>query len=143
MSGSRVSAALRRMVRERAGGCCEYCQTPEDFALVPHQIDHIISEKHGGQTVAANLALSCTLCNQHKGSDVAAIDPATGEPVALYHPRCDSWSDHFRPQTASIVALTPQGRATVRLLQLNRPERLAERALLITTGRFPPEVGAR
>ena len=138
MSGRRVSAALRRLVHQRAGGCCEYCRMPEDFALVSHQIDHVISEKHGGRTDAANLALSCTLCNRYKGSDVAAIDPVGGGPVALFHPRNDSWFDHFHLQAGSLVALTPQGRATVRLLQLNRPERLAERGLLMAAGRYPP-----
>lgn len=68
---------------------------------------------------------------------MAAIDPDTGQPVALYHPRHNSWHDHFRLENAKIVPSTPQGRATVRLLQLNRAERLAERALLISAGRFP------
>ncbi len=68
MSRGHVDAALRQAVYARAGGCCEYCLVPEDFALVPHQIDHIVAQKHGGQTVAANLALCCTLCNQHKGN---------------------------------------------------------------------------
>lgn len=138
MSRGRVTAALRRAVHDRAGGCCEYCLVPEDFALVPHQIDHIVAQKHGGQTVAANLALCCTLCNQHKGSDVAALDPNTGEPVALYHPRRDSWSHNFRLEAAQIAPKTAQARATVRLLQLNKTERIAERALMIAVGRFAP-----
>lgn len=138
MSRGRVAAALRQAVHDRADGRCEYCLVPGDFALVPHQIDHIVAQKHGGQTDAANLALCCTLCNQHKGSDVAALDPDTGLPVALYHPRRDFWSDNFRLEAAQIVPKTPQARATVRLLQLNKAERLAERRLMIEACRFTP-----
>jgi hypothetical protein len=50
---------------------------PEKLSLASHQVDHIIAEKHGGQTLAENLALSCSLCNQAKGSDIASIDPDT------------------------------------------------------------------
>ena len=64
-------------------------------ALASHQVDHVISEKHGGETVSENLALSCSFCNQAKGSDEGSIDGETGEYVGLYHPRRDRWVDHF------------------------------------------------
>jgi 5-methylcytosine-specific restriction endonuclease McrA len=89
MSDTHTPAALRRLVYERAGGHCEYCLIPDTLVLVAHQIDHIIAEKHGGLTEADNLALACVLCNKHKGSDLASIDPQTGEIVPLYHPRRD------------------------------------------------------
>jgi hypothetical protein len=60
---------------------------PEIVALLWHEIDHIVALKHGRQTTAENLALSCTLCNKHKGSDIAAIDSDTGEMQPLFHPR--------------------------------------------------------
>ena len=97
-------------------------------------MDHIIAQKHSGATEADNLALSCTLCNKHKGTDLASIDPDTGDIVRLYHPRRDRWADHFQLSGAQFVPLTPSGRATVRLLQLNRAERLAERELLLAAG---------
>ena len=53
MSRTHVPAELRRWVRERAHGCCEYCLTPESAAFAAHEVDHIIDEKHGGQTDAA------------------------------------------------------------------------------------------
>lgn len=96
MSISYIPAELRRLVYERARGCCEYCLIPDTFVLITHQIDHIISEKHGGLTAANNLALSCAICNKHKGSDLASIDPDRGDIVPLYHPRRDKWSDHFQ-----------------------------------------------
>lgn len=68
---------------------------PEIATLATHEIDHIIAEKHGGCTEAENLALSCTLCNKHKGSDIASVDPETGEIVPLYNPRQKKWNEHL------------------------------------------------
>jgi 5-methylcytosine-specific restriction endonuclease McrA len=55
--GSDFSEPLRRLVAERAGYRCEYCLLHEDNSYSPHQIDHIISLKHGGRSDADNLAL--------------------------------------------------------------------------------------
>jgi 5-methylcytosine-specific restriction endonuclease McrA len=63
MSKTYVSAALRRLVYDRAKGACEYCWMPEIAVLVSHEVDHVIAEKHGGSTDKDNLALSCTVCN--------------------------------------------------------------------------------
>jgi hypothetical protein len=48
MSEPHVSAALRRLVRERAGERCEYCLIPEAMTWALLTIDHITAEKHGG-----------------------------------------------------------------------------------------------
>jgi 5-methylcytosine-specific restriction endonuclease McrA len=45
-----VDEFSRRFVIERAGRRCEYCLVHEDSAGFPHQIDHIISRKHGGSS---------------------------------------------------------------------------------------------
>ncbi|HIK17639.1 MAG TPA: HNH endonuclease [Leptolyngbyaceae cyanobacterium M33_DOE_097] len=137
---SYIPAALRRSVYDRANGCCEYCFTPELAAFASYEVDHIIAEKHGGLTQEDNLALSCSLCNKHKGSDLASIDPQTGEIVRLYHPRRDCWVDHFCLTGAKFTPLSPVGRVTVRLLQLNRDDRVEERRLLIEADilRLPP-----
>ena len=136
MSKTYVTAELRRLVVDRAQGSCEYCLIPESLTLASHQVDHVIAEKHGGETTAANLALSCSLCNLAKGSDITSIDPTTSEIVRLYHPRQDSWHDHFQLEadTGMIQPLSAIARVTVRLLQLNRAERLSERKLLIRAG---------
>jgi hypothetical protein len=136
MSSTYIPSALRRLVCDRAKGCCEYCLISEATAFAPHEIDHVIAEKHGGLTEAENLALSCTLCNKHKGSDIASIDPETGEVVPLYNPRRDKWHEHFQLSGAEFMPLTPKGRVTVRLLQLNRPDRVEERKLLIEARMF-------
>ncbi|MCB9079580.1 MAG: HNH endonuclease [Anaerolineaceae bacterium] len=131
MSKTHISTSLRQQVYDRAKGCCEYCLIPEIAVLVPHQIDHVIAEKHGGTTDLENLALSCTLCNKYKGSDIASLDPKTRNITPLYNPRQDRWRDHFQLNNAEFMPLTSIGRVTVRLLQMNRPDRVKERQLLI------------
>ena len=91
------------------------------------EVDHIISEKHGGQTVPENLALACVTCNRTKGSDIASVMEG-GVLVALFHPRQQVWAEHFKREGARIVGRSAIGRATVRLLKLDAPERLDERA---------------
>lgn len=135
MSQSYIPAALRRPVVERAGGRCEYCRIPTEVSFLPHEIDHVVAEKHGGPTTSENLALCCVVCNKRKGSDVASVDPVTGDIVALYHPRRDDWGEHFRLLgDGRIVAKTAAGRATVRLLLLNAAQRIEERRSLLRIG---------
>jgi hypothetical protein len=109
------------------------------MVFAPHEIDHVIAFKHGGPTELDNLALSCALCNQHKGSDLTSIDPDTGQIVALFHPRQMEWTDHFQWEDAVLVPLSPTGRVTVQLLQLNWADRIEERLLLMKAGLHPPE----
>lgn len=85
--GTYIPAELRRLVFERAAGCCEYCLTADGAAFAPHELDHVIALKHGGQTDAENLAISCAVCNKYKGSDVASPNPADGRIIPLFHPR--------------------------------------------------------
>src|SRR5947209_10843969 len=132
-----VPVPLRRLVRARAAECCEYCLIPEQLTLATHWVDHIVAEKHGGQTEESNLALSCVLCNQRKGSDLTSIDPQSGQITPLYHPRRDQWRDHFQLRGAHIEPLTSIGRVTVRLLQVNNRERIEERKLLLRPGSLP------
>lgn len=132
-----VAAGLRRLVRERARGRCEYCLAPDSVSFLPFEPDHIVAQKHGGATDEGNLALCCSLCNKHKGSDLASVDPESGEVVLLYHPRRDRWAEHFLLVALRIEGASSRGRATVRLLQLNRVERLEERALLVEAELWP------
>src|ERR1051325_507151 len=95
MNRVRISAALRREVRERARERCEYCLLAEVQAFFPHEPDHLIALKHGGETTSENLALACFDCNRFKGSDIASIDALTGGLVPLFNPRTQTWSEHF------------------------------------------------
>lgn len=65
-----VSVSLRQMVSDRAGGKCEYCRIHQDFSIYTHEVDHVVSLKHGGETSAEDLVLSCLPCNRYKGSDL-------------------------------------------------------------------------
>ena len=137
MIATRISAALRREVRERAGERCEYCLLAESEAIFPHEPDHLIALKHGGETTSANLALACFDCNRFKGSDIASVDPQTGELVGLFNPRTQAWSDHFQFRAGVIVPLTAVGRVTEKVLRLNLGSRVEVRERLIALGEYP------
>jgi hypothetical protein len=67
-----------------------------------------------------------------------AIDPASGEEVALFHPVRQLWSEHFRFKGYQIEGLTAVGRATVKALKLNHPRRQRIRELEEAFGLYPP-----
>jgi len=95
----------------------------EDDAGFPHQVDHIISQKHGGSSSMDNLAFACMLCNQRKGTDIASVDPATGNVISLFHPRRDQWSDHFRIVESSSNQSLESASSPFDYWQLNTVER--------------------
>lgn len=122
-----ISAAVRREVIERAGNRCEYCLLPAEVAFYPHEVDHVIAEKHGGATDINNLAFACWRCNRHKGSDLTSFDPQTQQLSPLFNPRTQIWLEHFAYEGERMTGLTPEGRTTISLLQLNSDARLTER----------------
>ena len=132
-----ISKQLRQLVFQRAGGRCEYCLIHQDDRPETHPLDHVLAIKHGGLTEESNLALACMFCNLNKGSDLAAIDPLSGEIVPLFNPRTQIWSEHFDVSDALILGITAIGRATVALLRLNDRERVDYRQSLIEIGRYP------
>jgi hypothetical protein len=136
-----IPDSLRRQVVARAEGCCEYCLIHQADSLYRHEVDHIIATKHRGETTPENLCLACLDCNRAKGSDVGSFDPDTGTITLLYHPRQQSWHTHFRLEDARIVPLTPEGRVTVWVLNLNDPLRLRARQALRDVGQYPPAAG--
>jgi hypothetical protein len=127
VSSTYISAALRRLVEERAEYRCEYCLLSANLSFFAHEIDHVIPEKHDGKTDVNNLAYTCWRCNRHKGTDLGSFDPETGNFSFLFNPRKHNWSKHFQLDKFQIIGLTPEGRTTVKLLQFNTAERLVER----------------
>ena len=126
-----IAAELRRRVHLRAGGRCEYCRISQEDDPLTFHVDHVIPQKHGGASRIENLCLSCSHCNLHKGSDFVSVDPATGgEIVRLFNPRTSEWHEHFRWEGPLMVGITPAGRATVRLLGMNSPDRIELRHCL-------------
>ncbi len=128
---------LREQIRQRAGSRCEYCQLPDDLVSTPFQIDHIIAEKHGGQTQLSNLAWSCIHCNSFKGPNIAGRDKET-RTARLFNPRQDSWSEHFEWDGPILRGTSPVGRVTMDVLRINLPYRVSVRSSLIKEGIFPP-----
>jgi hypothetical protein len=134
-----MEASLIRQVWRRAAGRCEYCQLPQEFDDRPFEVDHVISRKHGGATVAGNLALSCFRCNSFKGSDIGGLDPKTRKLTGLFNPRRHKWTRHFRWKGGYLTGRTGIGRVTVAVLQINDSFRVELREELIEEGVFPPE----
>lgn len=133
---SYVNAELRRTIVARADRLCEYCLIHEADTWLGCQVDHVISEKHGGETSAENLAYACVYCNRSKGTDLGSISKEGGL-VRFFNPRVDRWRDHFFITSPRIEGITEIGEVTVRVLNLNSVERLLEREALIIAGRFP------
>lgn len=119
-----------------AGLRCEYCLIHEDDGAFFHEVDHIVSRQHGGETTADNLAYACMICNRYKGPNISSVD-ASGAIVRLFDPRSERWEDHFRLTGAVIQPLTGTGEVTARLLRLNAAERVVERTMLQRLGRYP------
>ena len=119
-----MAEALRRLVRERAEGRCEYCLLPQAVSVLSFHVEHIIPKQHGGETVAENLGLSCPHCNLHKGPNLTGIDPDSGGVCRLFHPRLDLWDTHFRRDGARITGLTDVGRTTAWVMDFNAEEQL-------------------
>jgi hypothetical protein len=140
---SYISADLRRLVEARANNICEYCLIHEDDTFLGCQVDHIISEKHGGPTDADNLSLACTFCNRAKGTDIGSIAESTGQFSRFFNPRIDRWIDHFELSGSFVDPLTPIGEVTARILGFNDPDRIAEREVLQENGRYPSEEAKR
>lgn len=141
MSRAYIPAALRERVAAQAGRRCGYCLTAEAVIGAPLEIDHILPESLGGKTEEDNLWLACSLCNDHKGNRIAALDPVTGLQVRLFDPRRQSWAEHFVWSDAGdrIGGRTATGRATVVALNLNRPSLVQARRLWVAVGWHPPQ----
>ncbi|HQU43707.1 MAG TPA: HNH endonuclease [Pirellulales bacterium] len=117
-----IDAALRRLVRQRARNRCEYCGIQqEELPFVTFHIEHVVSRQHGGGDDADNLCEACHWCNFAKGTNLATI--VDGLLVRLFHPRRDVWSEPFMRRGDLVIGLTPVGRGTVRLLDMNDDDR--------------------
>ena len=132
------SATQRREVYERAEGCCEYCRRSVEVRIANFEIDHIVSQKHGGADTIDNLCLSCVPCNRYKGSEIEALDPLTDEASKICNPRQQNWHEHFQiNRDASLAGLTPEGRATIAVRRMNEAQRIEQRFDERLLGNYP------
>jgi HNH endonuclease len=105
------------------------------------EIEHIIPISRGGTSEEENLWLSCPLCNKAKSERIDWTDPETSQIVRLFHPRTDSWHDHFAwsADGLRIVGKAPIGRATVARLHLDSdPDAILVRSYWVQAGWHPP-----
>jgi len=142
MSAAHISRSLRQAIIRDFRGRCAYCQTAIAITGARLVIDHITAESAGGKTVRENLCSTCHSCNEFKGPKSTGIDPETGRPEPLFHPRQQQWNIHFRwsEDGTRIVGITPIGRATVVALNLNHPEIVEARRRWVQIGWHPPVI---
>lgn len=132
-----LSEQLRELVERRANYRCEYCLVHEDDMFWRYHIDHIISQKHDGTSEENNLAYCCSVCNQHKGSNLGTYLPDSQRLIRLFNPRKDKWVAHFEIMEGKITAKTKIGAATIKVLNLNDIDRILLRQSLIEENRYP------
>ena len=116
-----ISTKNKKKLKQLSNGRCEYCLYLEKYSPSPFCIEHIIPLSSNGSSQLNNLANACGGCNGHKYNKVLAFDSITGVDVPLFHPRQQSWSDHFEwdEDYLNIIGKTATGRVTVKLLHLN------------------------
>jgi 5-methylcytosine-specific restriction endonuclease McrA len=103
MSVTYITAELRRFVIARAEGICEYCLIAAEDTYLGCQVNHIISEKHGGPTDADNLAYACVFCNRAKGSDIGSTHWESGHFARFYNPWIDAGTSISTFQAAKLT----------------------------------------
>ena len=132
-----VSKGIASLVERRAGGRCEYCRMHQALQGATFHVEHILPGILGGLTIPDNLAWACPGCNLHKSNRIESLDPEMGISVPLFNPRTQVWLEHFQFVNRLVIGLTPTGRATVAILDLNQPRRLLIRQAEEMFGLFP------
>lgn len=104
-------------------------------------VEHIIPLVAGGDSSLDNLWLACPFCNGFKGIQTEAIDLFSGEWVALFNPRQQMWSEHFRWGEGGVLieGISSIGRATVVALHMNNEHLVRARRQWILAGWHPPQ----
>src|SRR5688500_6475869 len=126
-----MNEQLRGEVRRRADDRCEYCHMSQSGTILPHEVGHIRSQKHGGPSTLYNLGWASALCNSFKGTDIAAYPPGSDGIVPLLNPRSDEWDQNFFWNGPMLRGKTPVGSATIELLRIIQPQRIDHRRLLM------------
>jgi len=135
------TSSRRRLYSETLEPRCTYCQSPERLLGIPLEADHIIPESAGGETLLENLCLCCRSCNGYKSMRISAPDSQTGRRIRLFHPKRQKWSTHFAwsQDGTRIIGLTPTGRATVEVLNMNHHLIVNLRHLWCLLRQHPPK----
>lgn len=141
----KIPPLVREQVRQRAASLGEYCHTDEHWQLVPFTIGHILPISDGGDDTLENLALACFHCNHRQSDERSVFDADTQREIPLFNPRQMLWSEHFL-WSADGLQVLPQsesGKATIKLLKLNRDRVLRIRQDDVLVNRHPPTADPR
>ena len=115
--------SMRQLVRIRDDFRCVYCGVRETQIGAELTLDHLRPRVHGGADNAENLVYCCHACNEFKG-EYWQIEAN----LRLLNPLEDDFDLHYREQDNGVLlALIIRGENHLRVLQLNRPERIAHR----------------
>ncbi len=116
---------------------CQYCAVRAPTEELT--FDHVVPRSRGGVTSWKNVVAACSRCNLHKGNTTHQIDPLTGRLAQLFHPRIDSWNEHFRwdEDGTRLLASTATGRVTLLVLNMNNEEILEARRRWVAVGWHP------
>jgi len=127
------------VVARRAAHRCEYCHAPEAVFNLPFEVEHIQPQAEGGTNEESNLALACRSCNLYKPEHLSGFDEMTQSEPSLFHPRRDTWNEHFEVVTTTgvIQGRTEIGRATIMRLRMNRELQVNARLQWVLLGLFP------
>lgn len=136
-----IPVELRRQVRARFANRCAYCKTSEALTSATFEIEHIVPRSANGDTVPGNLCLACPTCNRFKAYRQTALDPVTQHEVPLFHPRQQTWEEHFTwsENASEIIGETPVGRTSIVALKMNRLQLTRVRRMWVTMGEHPPK----
>jgi hypothetical protein len=125
-------------VNDGFGSPCFFGRLHEDDAdFLAFHVEHIIAKKHGGKDDPNSLCYACSECNWAKGPNLTGL--LAGKLYALFNPRQQHWTRHFRWDHTILVGKTKTGIVTVQVLNINDAARVMLRENLLFEGRFPPE----
>jgi hypothetical protein len=98
----------------------------------------------GGITALDNLCIACPFCNRRKSNHQMAIDPVSSQEINLFHPQQQVWTEHFSwsDNGQELMGVTTVARATIELLQMNRPTLMRARMMWVRLGEHPPRDGS-
>ncbi len=136
-----IPVDLQRRIRTRYFNTCAYCRTAESLTGMTFEFEHIIPISVGGETRFENLCFACPNCNRYKANRQTAVDLVTEESIPLFHPQSQVWNENFAwsDDGIELVGLSPQGRATIAALRMNRSQLTWARGLWMKLGEHPPK----
>ena len=132
-----ISATYKKLIIARADHRCEYCRVQDYLSAFDYHFDHIIAIQHGGPDSTNNLAYCCSQCNWKKGPNISTLLKFGGDLIPLFNPRLQNWFEHFEAKQGRIFPLTLIGEATIKLLELNQPNKIEERYEMTIAGFYP------